>query len=247
MQAVVLAGGLGTRLRPFTITIPKPLLPLGDRPIVDIILHQLRGDGFSQVCMCLGFMAPLFQAFFGDGSRYGLDIQYVIEESPLGTAGALRLVPHLNDDFLVLNGDTLTDLNYRDLLATHQRSEAYGTIFSAKVEDFIDYGLVEFEPESGRLLRYIEKPTRHYHVSTGIYALSKRILQFADLPTTQRLDMPDLLRRAAEDGRPIICYQRDLTYWRDIGRFDHYEAASKDFQLEPDRFLRNSAAATNTK
>ena len=93
-------------------------------------------------------------------------------------------MPNLNDDFLVLNGDTLTDLNFHDLLAAHQRTAAYGTIFSAKVEDFIDYGLVEFDPELGRLLRYIEKPTRHYHVSTGIYALSKRILQFADLPAS---------------------------------------------------------------
>src|SRR5215217_7681107 len=101
MQAIILAGGVGTRLRPFTITIPKPLLPLGDRPVVGIILNQLQGDGFTRVCMCLGYLAPLFQAFFGDGSRHGLDIEYVVEGTPLGTAGALRLVPNLDDDFLV--------------------------------------------------------------------------------------------------------------------------------------------------
>ena len=240
MQAIILAGGLGTRLRPFTITIPKPLLPLGDQPIVDVLLSQLRDEGFRRIRMCLGYMAPLFQAFFGDGSRYGLTIDYLIEDKPLGTAGALATIPDLDDDFLVLNGDTLTDISFHGLLSAHVNAEAYGTIFSAKVDEFINYGVVEFDEQSRLLTAYIEKPTRHYHVSTGIYALSKRILCYAHLNEQGRLDMPDLLRRAREGGKPVLCYTQDGAYWRDIGRFDHYEAASKDYQQEPHRFLRKA-------
>jgi NDP-sugar pyrophosphorylase family protein len=181
MQAIILAGGLGTRLRPFTITVPKPLLPLGDRPIVDIVLGQLRERGFDRVCMCLGYKSTLFQAFFGDGSQYGLRIEYVVEETPLGTAGALCMVPNLDDSFLVLNGDTLTDLDLGGLLAAQQMSKAAATIFCAKVDEYVDYGVIEFDQQSHLLQSYTEKPTRHYYVSTGIYALSREILRYADL------------------------------------------------------------------
>lgn len=241
MQAVILAGGLGTRLRPFTITVPKPLLPLGDQPIVDIVLGQLRDEGFRRVRMCLGYMAPLFQAFFGDGSRYGLDIDYIIEDKPLGTAGALSSIPDLDENFIVLNGDTLTDISFAGLLSAHTAANAYGTIFSARVDDFVDYGVVEFDGQSQFLTTYNEKPTRKYHVSTGIYALSRRILDYAQLDEQGRLDMPNLLLRAKSNGKPVLCYTQEGAYWRDIGRFDHYEAASKDYQQEPARFRRKAA------
>jgi NDP-mannose synthase len=243
MQAVILAGGLGTRLRPFTITVPKPLLPLGDRPIVDVVLSQLSADGFTLVSMCLGYMAPVFQACLGDGSRFGIKIDYVVEDEPLGTAGALYTVQNLHDDFLVLNGDTLTDLSFRRFLEAHQVAKVCATIFSAKVDEFIDYGVVEFDKNTQHLTQYMEKPTRHYHVSTGIYALSKRILQYADFNSNGRLDMPDLIRAASNQGCPVLCYVEDKIYWRDIGRFDHYEAASKDFEEAPERFLRQAEPA----
>ena len=236
MQAVILAGGLGTRLRPFTITVPKPLLPLGDRPIVDVVLGKLRNDGFSEIWMCLGYLAPLFQAFLGDGSRFGLKIEYVVEEEPLGTAGALTRIPRLADNFIVLNGDTLTDLSFRELYEVHFDGKAAGTIFAARVNELVDYGVVEFAPETKQLTRYIEKPTRHYHVSTGIYALSKSIMSHSSLRPDGRLDMPDLLRRASEANEKVMCYTKDDAYWRDIGRFDHYEAATKDFLETPERF-----------
>ena len=122
VEAVILAGGRGTRLRPFTISIPKPLLPIGDMPIVEIVLRQLRHDGFRNVCFSLGHLAPFIQNFFGDGTALGLDLRYVVEDEPLGTAGALTLVPSLADDFIVQNGDTLTDLNYRDFLRFHREA-----------------------------------------------------------------------------------------------------------------------------
>lgn len=241
MQAVILAGGLGTRLRPFTTTIPKPLLPLGDRPIVSILLHQLRDQGFTRICMCLGYMASLFQAFVGDGTREGLHISYVVEDRPLGTAGALQRIAELDDNFVVLNGDTLTTVSFRGLLDAHVKASASGTVFTAKIDEFVDYGVVEFDPQSHALMRYIEKPTRHYFVSTGIYALSREILKFATPDASGRLDMPDLLRNASQNGGPVFCYTQDNAYWRDIGRFDHYEAASKDFQENPERFLKTPA------
>jgi NDP-sugar pyrophosphorylase family protein len=236
MQAVILAGGLGTRLRPFTVTIPKPLLPLGDQPVVDVLLGQLREEGFDRVHMCLGYMAPLFQAFLGDGSRYGLKVDYIVEEQPLGTAGALLRLGDLDSDFLVMNGDTLTTISFGDLIESHIEADAYGTIFSAKIDEYVDYGLVEFDPQTKLLVKYTEKPTRHYHVSTGIYALSRRILNFAKPSPEGRLDMPDLLRSTRNAGHPILCYTEEGAYWRDIGRFDHYEAASKDFLNDASRF-----------
>jgi len=235
IEAVILAGGLGTRLRPFTITVPKPLLPLGDRPIVEIVLRQLAADGFRHVCFSLGYMAPLFQNFFGDGSGHGLKIDYFVEEQPLGTAGALTLIDDLADNFVVQNGDTLTDLNYRGLLDAHTTSGAVATIFSQKVDDYIDYGIVEFD-EQRRLSAYHEKPTRHYYVSTGIYALSRDLLSRAK--PGERLDMPDLLRGASDAGGSVMCHVQEGAYWRDIGRFDHYEAATQDFLADPKRFLR---------
>lgn len=235
IEAVILAGGRGTRLRPFTVTVPKPLLPLGDRPIVDIVLRQLAADGFRHVCFSLGYMAPLFQNFFGDGSALGLKIDYFVEDEPLGTAGALTLIDDLAEHFVVQNGDTLTDLDYRALLDAHVAGGAAATIFSQGVEDFVDYGIVEFDGDR-RLTAYHEKPTRRYHVSTGIYALSRSLVQMAAAGV--RLDMPDLLRDAMEAGMPVACHVQEGAYWRDIGRFDHYEAATKDFEADPSRFLR---------
>ena len=237
MQAVLMAGGRGTRLRPFTITIPKPLLPLGDMPVIEILLSQLHKAGFTNIKLCLGHMASFFQSFLGDGSRQGLLIDYVIEDTPLGTAGALRLISDLKDNFLVINGDTLTDLDFRHFLNAHVNADACGTIFAAKIDEFVDFGIVEFDAEKQVLTRYIEKPTRHYYASTGIYGLSKRILEFATPDPSGRLDMPGLLQAAAHKGCSIHCYTQADAYWRDIGRFDHYEAASKDYQESPERFL----------
>lgn len=234
VEAIILAGGLGTRLRPFTISIPKPLLPISDLPIVEIVLRQLHRDGFERVCFSLGHLAPLIENFFGDGSRIGLSLDYVIEEEPLGTAGALTMVPDLADSFIVQNGDTLTDLSYIKLLETHRKSDAAATIFAYRVDETVDYGVVEFDGDMS-LTAYKEKPERSYHVSTGVYALNKSILDLAE--PGKRLDMPDLLLRARDAGLKVACYVQEKAYWRDIGRFDHYEAATKDFEADRSRFL----------
>jgi NDP-sugar pyrophosphorylase family protein len=233
MHAVVLAGGLGTRLRPYTFTIPKPLLPLGDQPVLEILLRRLKASGVKSVTLCLGYLAPLLTAFAGNGERWDLQIFAVVESEPLGTGGPLRLVQNLPDDFIVVNGDTLTDLDFAELYRTHAKINAWATVFAPEVEEVTDYGVLEIDP-NGAVREYHEKPRRKLHVSSGIYVLSRRIIRY--IPGDQRFDMPDLLRRAFADGHPVIAY-RSNAYWRDIGRPDHYEAADRDFRADPGRFL----------
>jgi NDP-mannose synthase len=242
MHAFILAGGLGTRLRPFSFTIPKPLLPIGERPIIDLLLTQLSNCGFTSATISLGYMAPLFQAFVCDGSKWGLSIDFVIENEPLGTAGALRLAPELPDHFLVVNGDTLTDIDFGSMLSNHRSSGAAASIFCAEVNEHIDYGVVEFD-EFDTLMAYNEKPTHQYHVSTGVYALSKSILRHDR--QHGKLDMPTLFLLARDSGDRICCYRSPGAYWRDIGRFDHLEEASRDFEAMQSKFLRVPGGTEN--
>lgn len=234
MMAVILAGGKGTRLKPFTITIPKPLLPLDDTPILEIVLQQLACTGFDRVVITIGHMSHLFIATIGDGKRWGLKIDYCREDTPLGTAGSLRLVEDLEDDFLVMNGDLLTTLNCRDLFNMHVSSGAWGTIALKRREVYIDYGVVDTD-ENGNLNDYTEKPTIPYTVSMGINVLNKRCIDF--IPNAGKFDMPQLMIAMHQAGGKVICQQTDC-YWQDIGRFDDYQQASGDFAKNPGRFIR---------
>jgi len=233
MDAVLLAGGRGTRLAPLTVTVPKPLLPLGERPIIDILLAQLAAAGVARVFVCLGYLAPLMQAFLGDGARWGLAIEPRIEAEPLGTAGGLRAIEDLSDDFFVVNGDTLTDLDFPAMAAAHREAGAMATLFTPWVDEQIDYGVVSID-EGGALTEYLEKPRRGYHVSSGVYVLSRGVLPL--IPPAGAFDMPDLIRAAMADRRKVIAHASDA-YWKDIGRLDHYEAATRDFEADPGRFL----------
>lgn len=233
MMAVILAGGKGTRLMPFTMTIPKPLLPLGDMPILEVVIRQLASAGIMRIALTLGHMGHLYTAFIGDGSRWGVRIEYYFEDKPLGTAGSLRLVEDPGDTFLVVNGDILTTLNYQDLIATHIGHDAWGTIAVTRREVHIDYGVI-VTTEDGFLGDYREKPTIQYEVSMGINVLSRRCLDF--IPPMQKFDMPQLMPVIQRAGKPVICYKTDC-YWQDIGRFDDYQIASEDFVADPVRFL----------
>jgi NDP-sugar pyrophosphorylase family protein len=234
MMAVILAGGKGTRLRPFTLTIPKPLLPLGDIPILEVVLKQLVQAGFQRVVMTLGHMAPIFQAYLGDGSRFGVEISYVIEEEPLGTAAPLRLIRELDQDFLVMNGDILTTLDYNALLNFHCLHKAWGTISMQRREVHINYGVIH-STEGGELSDYEEKPTIGYDVSMGINILSRNCLGY--IPPSGRFDMPQLMLAMRRAGHPVMCYRPEC-YWKDIGRLQDYQEASADFDADPTRFLR---------
>jgi NDP-sugar pyrophosphorylase family protein len=233
MMAIILAGGKGTRLKPFTMTIPKPLLPVGDIPIIEVILRQLASVGVSRVVVTLGHMAHLFLASIGDGSRFGLRIEYCTEEEPLGTAGSVRLVKDLEDEVLVMNGDVLTTLDYQEFFNMHREKKAWASAALHKREVKIDYGVVEATSD-GFLSKYIEKPTIDYEVSMGINILSAKCVQF--IPALGKFDMPELLIALHSVGKTVACYRTDC-YWQDIGRFDDYQQASADFVTNPTLFI----------
>lgn len=226
MKAVILAGGRGTRLAPYTTILPKPLMPIGDKPILDIVIRQLRHHHYTDITLAVGYLAELLMAYFGTGDRFGVKIAYSREDQPLGTAGPIALVSNLDERFLVMNGDVLTAIDYTDMLAHHQASGAIGTVAVYPRSVKIDLGVVEFD-EQNRLTHYIEKPTRHYRVSMGIYIFEPRVLSF--IPQGQRLDLPDLVRNLVAAGEVINCYPYD-GYWLDIGRPDDYAQAAADFE-----------------
>jgi NDP-sugar pyrophosphorylase family protein len=233
MMAVILAGGKGTRLKPFTMTIPKPLLPLGDVPILEVVIRQLAAAGIARLVLTLGHMAHLFTASIGNGSRWGAHIEYCFEEEPLGTAGSLRLIKDPEETFIVMNGDILTTLDYRGLVVAHKNRNAWATVAVTRREVTIDYGVV-VTTENGLLNDYREKPTIHYEVSMGINIISRKCLDF--IPPMQKFDMPQLMLMLQRAGKPVACYKTDC-YWRDIGRFDDYKDASEDFVADRSRFL----------
>ncbi len=238
MVAIILAGGKGTRLKPLTITVPKPLLPLGQVPIVEVVIRQLAAAGITRIVLTLGPLAHLFTASIGDGSRWGVSIEYCVEEEPLGTAGPLRLVKDLEKEFLVMNGDLLTTIDYRELIETHRKREAVGTIAVSCREVQVDYGVV-VPTGDGLLQEYREKPSIKYEVSMGINVLSHQCLGF--IPPRQKFDMPDLMMAMKRAGKRVVCYRTDC-YWQDIGRLDDYQRASLDFEQDPSRFLPDGGA-----
>jgi NDP-sugar pyrophosphorylase family protein len=237
MRAVILAGGQGTRLRPYTTVFPKPLMPVGDMPILEIVLRQLKAGGWTHVTLAVSYLAELIEAFCGDGSRFGLRLDYSREDRPLSTAGPLRLVGGLDDTFLVMNGDVLTTLDYRAMLAHHRATGAAATLAMHRRTVRIDYGVVETAPD-GTLARYIEKPEVHYAVSMGVNLLEPRAL--AHIAPGEALGMPDLMMRLRDAGERVATFEQPCR-WLDIGRVDDYESALGTFEAHRAEFLREGA------
>jgi NDP-mannose synthase len=233
MQAVILAGGRGKRLRPYTTVLPKPLMPIGDYPILEVVIRQLKKFGFNRITMAIGHQHQLFTAFFGNGEQWGIHIDYFIEEKPLGTAGALRYISSLDDDFLMMNGDILTDLNYAKLMEFHRSKKSLLTIATHERIQYVDYGTLEYD-SNNLLQRFSEKPVLRLNVSMGIYAFSKKIVDF--IPAEQRLDFPDLVGKLLDHQHLVSCYPYN-GYWMDIGRPDDYETAIDDFEKIKDQLL----------
>lgn len=241
MNVLILAGGRGSRLKPYTTVIPKPLMPIGEHSILEIILLQLRDCGVKKVVLAVGYMSYLFQAVFGDGKKFGLEISYLFEEEPLGTAGAVAAaLPQLSDDFLVMNGDILTTLDFNDLMETHKTGKVGATVAVNRREVHIDFGVIEMDAKSC-LSEYIEKPTHTFHVSMGINALNKKAIQ-PFLKPNVRLDMPDLITSLKDTGSKVACYAKDC-YWLDIGRPDDFELAQKVFVDRQSEFIPSSRFA----
>ena len=233
---MILAGGLGTRLRPYTTILPKPLMPVGDRPILDIVIRQLARARFERVTIATGYLAELIEAFFGDGSRYGIPIDYFREDEPLGTVGALSLIEGLDEDFLVMNGDVLTDLDYGALLDRHRGGDQAATIAAHLREVQISLGVMHFDDErdSASVTGYSEKPTLNYEVSMGVYCFAPRAIEL--IQPGERLDFPDLVLRLIAAGDSVKAWRSD-SYWLDIGRHDDYEQAQDEFNSRRHQFL----------
>lgn len=232
MQAVILAGGKGTRLRPITNSIPKPLVPIGDMPILEVVLKQLKYYGFSRVNMAVSHLAHLIKSFFGDGEKYNLKISYSVEDIILGTAGPISLLNDLDDDFLVMNGDVLTTINYSDLFNYHKKKMNSITIATYKKRIKIDLGVLEIN--SNKFLNYIEKPTYDFIVSMGIYVINKNVIEF--IPKNRKYDMPELIIDMNNKGYRIGCYSGDYE-WLDIGRIEDYELAVDLFEKNKNKYI----------
>lgn len=233
MRAVILAGGKGTRLAPYTKILPKPLMPIGDMPILEIILRQMQRAGVDEATLTVGHMAELFRLFFQSGERVGLTINYSFEEEPLGTAGPLALIAGLDQPFLVSNGDVLTNLNLRDLIAFHRSQGGMATIAMHHRRVHVDLGVLELDG-AHRICGYIEKPSYDYMVSMGIYVFEPQVLNY--IPQQRYLDFPDLVQLLLDDGQKVIGYPFD-GYWQDLGRVDDYEQAAHDFDALREQFL----------
>lgn len=233
MKAVILAGGKGKRLAPYTTVLPKPLMPIGDMPILEVVLRQLKRHGCDEATMAVGHLAELLMAFFNDGSKLGMKIKYSIEDKPLGTAGPLSLIKDLDDHFFVMNGDILTDLDFSDLYRHHRESGALATIATYQRTVRIDFGVLETDADNF-VREYIEKPTMGYQVSMGIYVFDPEVLGYIK-PNTF-FDFPDLVKLLISEGKKVATYPFK-GYWLDIGRPDDYEKATEEFEQNKQIFL----------
>jgi NDP-mannose synthase len=233
MKAIILAGGKGARLAPYTKILPKPLMPIGDMPIMEVLLRQMKRAGIDEVVLTVGHLANLLRAFFQDGSNLGLHITYSYEDVPLGTAGPLSLVSGLDRTFLVSNGDVLTTLDLKELIKFHTEQKATATISVHRRKVDIDFGVVQCD-ENFRMVGYTEKPSIDYLVSMGIYVFEPKVLTY--IPYNHYLDLPNLVLNMMAAGEKVVGFPYS-GYWQDLGRPDDYEFASKDFDSMRKDFL----------
>lgn len=231
MRAVILAGGLGTRLRPYTTVIPKPLVPVGGRPVLEHIIWSLHRSGIRKVDLCVSHLGSLIRLYLTQaGLPDDLELGFHWEDEPLGTAGALRTVPELTGTFIAMNGDILTTLNYAALIRHHEEAGAALTIATHGKTVDIDLGVIE--SSDGRVTGYVEKPTLNYAVSMGIYVYDARAL--AHLPDGP-CQFPELVLALLAAGETVATFSSDAD-WYDIGTLDEYERASQDFEKAPEKF-----------
>lgn len=237
MHGVILAGGKGVRLRPYTTALPKPLVPIGDQhAILEIVLRQLANAGFTSCTIAIGHLGEIIRAYVGDGSQWGLRIDYATEESPLGTMGPLlTLRDRLPETFLVMNGDVLTDLDFADVLTTHRTAGAPLTIATYARKVHIDFGVLTTDDR--KVVAFTEKPSMDYRVSMGVYGLSRSTLDgyTAGLP----LGFDELVLDLLKTGNPPHAYDFD-GYWLDIGRPDDYDRANAEFTSRKSLLLKGA-------
>lgn len=242
MRAVILAGGKGSRLEPFTHVFPKPLMPIGQRPILEIVLRQLADAGIDEAIMTVGHQASKLIKMVTAAGDFDLKIRYSEEDKPLGTAGPLKLIRNLGPDFLVLNGDILTDLNFRKFIEFHLKTGAIATIGAFERNLDIDFGVIE--PDGDRVIDYYEKPQIESLVSMGVYAFKREILKY--IPENRRFDFPDLVHKLLYKKIHPAVY-RHRGEWLDIGRPDDYKKAVETFFAKRRRFLKTGGKTFNRR
>ena len=225
MQSIILAGGRGSRLDPYTRILPKPLFPIGDKPIAEILVRQLQRAGSDEIIMCLGYLADFMKLYFQDGSYLGLKIRYSVEDKPLGTAGPLRMVKDLEENFIVVNGDELTTLDFQALYEHHIAMQADLTV--AVQKKFVSSSFGVLEVMDGQITAYSEKPTTNYWASMGIYVINKRILPL--IPENQRFDMPELVQRLLLEHANVVSFESE-DLWFDIGTIGDLEKAKEKYE-----------------
>jgi len=231
-RAIILAGGKGTRLKPYTISLPKPLVPIGEMPILEIIIRQLKKFGFDHVTITINHYAEIIQAFFGDGKKWNLKIDYSLEDKPLSTMGPLTLINDLPDNFLIMNGDVLTNLDLNVFYNEHIRRKSNFTIGAYQRMDKVEYGVLH-NNEKSELIKFEEKPINEYLVSMGIYMMNKNNLQH--IPYNTFFGFDHLMNTLIQKNVLPYIYKFD-GYWLDIGRPDDYEKAISDNEI--DSFLK---------
>ena len=247
-QAVILAGGKGERLGPYTTVLPKPLLPIGDRAILEIVVRQLKSYGFSELTFAVGYLAHLIQAVFADGSDFDVAISYHQEKEPLGTAGALATIGDFDDSFLVMNGDVLTSLDYNALVAAHKESGNALTVASHRRVVKTEYGVLHAEESSAptsAVVGYEEKPEIPYIVSIGVYVIEPHVIGY--IPRAEHFDMPDVVQTLIDNGERVGTFLFD-GFWLDIGRHEDYERAIREFdQISVDLLNADAAPLSSAK
>jgi len=234
-RAVILAGGKGTRLRPYTVVLPKPLMPIGDYPILEVIVKQLVQHGFTHISMAVNHQADIIKAFFGNGSKWGIKIDYSLEDKPLGTMGPLKILKDLPNDFLVMNGDILTDLNYSDFFEYHRRKQNIFTVSSFRRDLRSEYGILEMDDEN-KLVGFREKPVITFEVSMGVYMVNRDALNY--IPVKEAYGFDHLMLHLIATNRPASVKAHN-GYWLDVGRPDDYIQAIDEFEKYTEIFLND--------
>ncbi len=232
-SSVILAGGLGSRLKPYTAVLPKPLLPLGDKPILEVIINKLKRHRCKKIILAVNHQADVIKSFFGNGKKWGVNISYSLEKKRLGTAGPLKNISLIKDqNIFVLNGDILTDLNFEKLMECHlNSSECLMTIATTNRNHLVDYGVIY--SNKNYIKKIDEKPKINYEVSMGVYVINTKLLTL--IPKNQYFGMDDLIKKMLSQKLKINSYKFS-GYWKDIGRPDDYEEAINDFINDPDYF-----------
>ncbi len=237
MQAFILAGGRGVRLQPYTMVFPKPMLPIGGMPIIEIIVRQLAYYGFGDITISLGYLGDYIKLYFKDGAKTprGAVIKYVEEVDPLGTAGSICLLDKYDNDFLVLNGDLLTSIDFRDFFNFHKSKGAALSIAVGVKSVRMNLGILEMKGEN--VIDFKEKPTFSYNDNMGIYIYNKRVLDYIE--RGKRLDVNDLILRLLQNKEKVLGYRSEKSYyWVDIGQHADYELANNEFENNRKDFLK---------